>query len=83
MLVIGKVQDQVFKDAQDYFNTSWSNLKDRQMSVDYAKYADESKVKYWIYRFYGMVRVIDFLITIFGVFQKWLVPRVIHNLPKI
>ncbi len=21
------------------------------MSVDYAKYADESKVKYWIYRF--------------------------------
>jgi len=51
MLVIGKVQDQVFKDAQDYFNTSWSNLQGKQMSVDYAKYADESKVKYWIYRF--------------------------------
>ncbi|MDH2545049.1 phospholipase D family protein [Acinetobacter baumannii] len=51
MLVVGKVQDQVFKDAQNYFNTSWSNLQGRQMSVDYAKYADESKVKYWIYRF--------------------------------
>ncbi|MCY3229854.1 phospholipase, partial [Acinetobacter pittii] len=50
MLVVGKVQDQVFKDAQNYFNTSWSNLQGRQMSVDYAKYADESKVKYWIYR---------------------------------
>ena len=82
MLVIGKVQDQVFKDAQDYFNTSWSNLKDRQMSVDYAKYADESKVKYWIYRFMEWSGLSTFNHYLWS-FPKWLVPRVIHNLPKI
>ena len=60
MLVVGKVQDQVFKDAQNYFNTSWSNLQGRQMSVDYAKYADESKSEVLDLSFYGMVRFIDF-----------------------
>lgn len=49
--LVGKVQAPVFQDAQNYFNTAWSNLNGRQMSVDYAKYADESKVKYWTYRF--------------------------------
>ena len=49
--VIGGRDAAVFVDAQHYFNTAWSNLAGRQMSVDYAQYADESKLKYWTYRF--------------------------------
>ncbi len=49
--VVGSKQADVFKDAQGFFNTAWSNLEGRNMSVEYAKYADESKLKYGIYRF--------------------------------
>ncbi|OTG83219.1 phospholipase [Acinetobacter sp. ANC 4558] len=49
--VVGQAQAPVFKDAQAYFNTAWSNLNGRKMSVDYQQYADESKLKYWTYRF--------------------------------
>lgn len=49
--VIGQSQQRVFVDAEKYFNTAWSNLDDRQMSVDYSQYADESKFKYVVYRF--------------------------------
>lgn len=49
--VVGTPQQQVFIDAEQYFNTAWSNLNDRHMSVDYSKYADESKLKYGVYRF--------------------------------
>lgn len=49
--VIGGRDAQVFKDAEQNFNTAWSNLNGRQISVDYSKYADESKLKYALYRF--------------------------------
>ena len=49
--VVGQMQDPVFQDAQHYFNTAWSNLEGKNMSVDYAVYADESKWKYAVYRF--------------------------------
>ena len=49
--VVGNPQQQVFIDAEQYFNTAWSNLNGRQMSVDYSEYADESKLKYGVYRF--------------------------------
>ncbi|WP_288454109.1 phospholipase D family protein [uncultured Acinetobacter sp.] len=49
--VLGNPQQQVFIDAEQYFNTAWSNLNGRQMSVDYSKYADDSKLKYGVYRF--------------------------------
>ncbi|WOE31285.1 MULTISPECIES: phospholipase D-like domain-containing protein [unclassified Acinetobacter] len=49
--VIGTVKAPVFVDAQRYFNTAWLNLNGRNISVDYAKYADESQFKYWVYRF--------------------------------
>ncbi|MEG0488730.1 MAG: phospholipase D family protein, partial [Acinetobacter sp.] len=49
--VLGNSQQQVFIDAGQYFNSAWSNLNGRQMSVDYSKYADESKLKYGLYRF--------------------------------
>ena len=51
LLVKGKSQAAVFQDATRYFDTTWSNLNGRQMSVDYAKYADDSRLKYWTYRF--------------------------------
>lgn len=49
--VVGQSNQKVFADAQTYFNTAWSNLEDKNMSVAYAKYADESKLKYGVYRF--------------------------------
>ena len=49
--VEGVPQQQVFVDAEQYFNTAWSNLNGRNISVDYSKYADESKLKYGMYRF--------------------------------
>jgi phosphatidylserine/phosphatidylglycerophosphate/cardiolipin synthase-like enzyme len=51
MRVLGSAQAQVFKDAGQYFDAAWSNANGRQITVDYAKYADESNVKYWLYRF--------------------------------
>ena len=49
--VLGKPQQQVFVDAEQYFNTAWSNLNGRQMSGEYSKFADESTFKYGVYRF--------------------------------
>lgn len=49
--VMGSLQAPVFADAQAYFDTAWSNLDGKNMSVDYRQYADESKLKYGIYRF--------------------------------
>ena len=49
--VVGNASADVFKDAQRYFNTAWSNLDAKNMSVDYAQDADESKWKYGLYRF--------------------------------
>ncbi|RYL25963.1 phospholipase D family protein [Acinetobacter piscicola] len=49
--VVGHPQQQVFVDATQYFNTAWSNLNGRNMSVDYSKFADESTFKYGVYRF--------------------------------
>ena len=51
LYVSGQSNAQVFVDAKDYFNTAWSNLEGRNMSVDYSTYADESKFKYGLYRF--------------------------------
>ena len=48
--VIGTPEQTIFIDANQYFNTAWSNLKGRQISVDYASYADESTWKYGVYR---------------------------------
>lgn len=49
--VIGSSNQQVFKDAVQYFDTAWMNLEGKQMSVDYSEYAEDSKMKYAIYRF--------------------------------
>jgi phosphatidylserine/phosphatidylglycerophosphate/cardiolipin synthase-like enzyme len=49
--VLGPTQAPVFQDANQYFNTAWSNLEGKQMSVEYTQYADDSKLKYALYRF--------------------------------
>lgn len=51
MRVIGSAQAHVFKDAGQYFDSSWNNANGRQVTLDYKKYADDSKTKYWVYRF--------------------------------
>lgn len=48
--VIGSSKAAVFVDAKNNFNTAWSNLNGRNMSVAYEKYRDESKLKYGLYR---------------------------------
>lgn len=50
--VIGSAHAQVFQDAQHYFDQAWLNKNGEKMSVSYAQYADESKLKYWSYRFF-------------------------------
>jgi len=49
--VLGNRDQPVFVDARQYFDQAWFNLDGRKMSVDYAQYADESKLKYGLYRF--------------------------------
>ncbi|MDV2441941.1 phospholipase D-like domain-containing protein [Acinetobacter gerneri] len=49
--VIGTANQKVFVDANQYFDRNWQNLDGRHMSVEYAKYADDSSLKYWLYRF--------------------------------
>lgn len=49
--VVGPREQQVFVEAQQFFNQSWLNQNGRKMSVDYAQYADESILKYGLYRF--------------------------------
>mgnify|MGYP003435966503 CR=1 FL=1 len=49
--VVGSSQASVFVDAQRYFNSSWSNQNGQKASLDYAAYQDDSRWKYWLYRF--------------------------------
>ncbi|QKQ69267.1 phospholipase D-like domain-containing protein [Acinetobacter sp. 10FS3-1] len=49
--VLGQKDAAVFQEALQYFNTAWFNLDGRQESVDYSQYADDSWLKYWLYRF--------------------------------
>lgn len=49
--IIGNPTQSVFIDATQYFNSAWSNQNGQIRSVDYAQYAETSKLKYWFYRF--------------------------------
>ena len=48
--VLGAAKAPVFNDANQYFDTAWSNLDGKNMSVAYSQYADESQLKYVLYR---------------------------------
>ena len=41
----------VMERAASYFEQSWSNTDGRQISLPYARYADDSRLRYWRYRF--------------------------------
>ena len=48
--VLGAAKAPVFNDANQYFDTAWSNLDGKNMSGAYSQYADESQLKYVLYR---------------------------------
>ena len=48
--VLGAAKAPVFNDANQYFDTAWSKLDGKNMSVTYSQYADESQLKYALYR---------------------------------
>ncbi|MGH8025408.1 MAG: phospholipase D-like domain-containing protein, partial [Pseudoxanthomonas sp.] len=37
--------------AASYFEQSWGNTDGRRISLPYARYADDSRLRYWRYRF--------------------------------
>ena len=37
--------------AASYFEQSWSNTEGRRISLPYTRYADDSRLRYWRYRF--------------------------------
>lgn len=41
----------VIRQARTYFDQSWNNTADRNISAPYARYADDSRMRYWRYRF--------------------------------
>ncbi|MGI9287480.1 MAG: phospholipase D-like domain-containing protein [Pseudomonadales bacterium] len=51
VLVTGVTETPALKDAQAYFDLMWHNSATKNMSVDYAAYADKSLFKRWLYRF--------------------------------
>lgn len=46
-----QMDSQLSRDARLHFDVAWGNLQQKNMSVDYAQYADASRLKYWTYRF--------------------------------
>jgi hypothetical protein len=49
--VLAQANDPVMAQAQAYFERVWSNPNGQNFSIDYAKYQDDSRLKYWWYRF--------------------------------
>lgn len=49
--VLAQLNDPVMAQAQAYFERVWSNPNGQNFSIDYAKYKDDSRLKYWWYRF--------------------------------
>lgn len=41
----------VIQNAQHYFNQAWTNPDQQNYSVNYSHYQDDSRLKYWWYRF--------------------------------
>jgi len=49
--VLAAADTAVMERAASYFEQSWSNTDGRQISSPYARYADDSRLRYWRYRF--------------------------------
>lgn len=50
VLLTGPATEAVFRDAIGFFERRWHNDEGRAFSVPYARYADESRLRYWQYR---------------------------------
>lgn len=51
MRVLAAADTAVMERAASYFEQSWSNTDGRRISLPYARYADDSRLRYWRYRF--------------------------------
>lgn len=51
ILVSGDAAYPALSEAQQYFDRAWNNTNQQLISVEYAKYQDDSTFKYWLYRF--------------------------------
>lgn len=49
--LIAPTNHATIQDAKAYMQRIWNNENGQQFTVDYAQYKDESKLKYWWYRF--------------------------------
>jgi len=49
--VLAATDKAVMSRAASYFEQSWSNTEGRRISLPYARYADDSRLRYWRYRF--------------------------------
>ena len=49
--VLAGVRSPVMARATEYFEQSWSNRDGRRISLPYSAYSDDSKLRYWRYRF--------------------------------
>lgn len=49
--LLANQQHEAIAQAKRYFDTVWNNREQESFSVDYAKYKDDSRLKYWWYRF--------------------------------
>ncbi|AOA57476.1 phospholipase D family protein [Acinetobacter larvae] len=47
---LGASENQVFRDAREYFKRAWFNQDGEQYTVDYTVYQDDSSFKYALYR---------------------------------
>ncbi len=51
VVVVGKSSQPVFRDAQAFFDEAWNNRAGKVFSADYPVYADQSRLRRWLYRF--------------------------------
>ncbi len=49
--VLAAADTAVMSRAASYFEQSWSNTEGRRISLPYPRYADDSRLRYWRYRF--------------------------------
>lgn len=49
--LVTSVESEVVAQAREWFGDYWQNRSGRRLSVDYEKYRDPSRWRYWFYRF--------------------------------
>ncbi|MDH3329049.1 MAG: phospholipase D-like domain-containing protein [Desulfobulbaceae bacterium] len=60
VMVRGNREEEVFADARSYFELLWQNDSGREFTLDYAGYADNSKLRKFLYRVIEAIGVCTF-----------------------